>query len=732
MRIPSIVSSAFHSFASGLSRISGFWLGHKVKRLSAHNSLPTGQPFSAKTLEQWQVTAKGEGEALLQLRNTRLRQHELDRFVDTLELHYSDFYENKDQLHSKVAFVLTELGMASGQVNSLKPSGFFASKLNDRKLFLLDRYLSCPDPVEFGRAWLSDGGTLDQGFVFHCVYPAREGEAPLFSNDDLSQMGFIRRSGADSYRLLPVDITPDHLEQMERTRLSRPVHSLVSEQKGLMTVQKLEHFCRTLSPLLDEPVKSLLLEPIQEDNLLNWLELTLHPGIQYFPGLDQSIQHFVSALQAHQTLEQQLTTAEDSNPIQPVLIECLVSLSSASLDENTHTILARILTDIQQHQLTGERFNHYVMGLMIQTPEQMRLFSQLFSLIAQHMIDKQPANGTQDSPWQQTFHQDMRFIVQRVERFNTTTKDLRKLYVADIPALLTSVAKKTEDFSYDKGMAQLFTLIEEVHDACLLSDVSPQTRTVIKDSSEQWLTHQSQEASLRLPQALQYGLNEQAPVSPEFLGIRKIMSEEWQSILASINDSDEMLTQFEKDRPRTDFQFTVASGSKKKRKNRSYSHSGHTLETTHLMRFLGNRRAAKALSKLLTQTFAAYQTKLETYRLRKATPFLLTPMGRDPKDSNRVTVTQQADGSLAIDYTMMASKPSYLLGARGAGIMGLETYQITGRSIVSMESLKRGIVNATEPEVTVKLSTKNEQIDWYVDGNDQLVQIPCPYLPPEQ
>lgn len=294
MRIPSFVSSVYRSLHSGLGRISGFWLGHKVRSLPTQNTLPTGQPFSAKTLANWQVTARGEGEELLQLRHKRLRQRELDQFVASLEQHYSDFYADKNQLRSKVAFVLTKLGMASGQVNSLKPSGFFASKLNNRKLFLIDRYLACADPVEFGRIWLNDGGKLDQWFVFHCVYPARTEDAPLFANDELSRMGFIRRDENNSYTLVSLDITPDHIELMERTRRSRPVQALVSEQKGLMTLQKLEHFFQSLSQQVDEPLKSQLCEPLDENHLIN---LTLLPGIQYFDGLEQSIQRFVNAFQ---------------------------------------------------------------------------------------------------------------------------------------------------------------------------------------------------------------------------------------------------------------------------------------------------------------------------------------------------------------------------------------------------------------------------------------------------
>ncbi|WP_236631637.1 hypothetical protein [Endozoicomonas numazuensis] len=732
MRIASFVSSAYHSLASGLNRTSGLWLGHKVRVLPPQNTLPNRQPFSAKTLQQWQIFSIGTGEELLQLRNKRLRQRELDRFVGSLENHYSDFYDSKDQLRSKVAFVLTELGLAAGQRDSLKPSGFFASKLNDRKLFLLDRYLSCPDPVEFGRTWLNDGGTLDQGFVFHCVYPARAGDAPLYSNDELNQMGFIRRSSDDSYTLVSVGITHHHLEKMERVRKSRPVQSLVSEQKGLMTLKKLKSFCHSLAPFVGEPLQSELQKPLEEDNLHHLLELTIHPSIQYFKGLDQSIQRFVNALQSHQALEQQLAKAENTDPVQPVLMECLVALSSASLDENTQTILTGIFSDIQQQQLTEERLNHYIIALLVQAPEQARMLSHLFSLMARNLIDIAPDSAIQNTPWQHSFHKDFNLIVQQVERFNSMDRDLRKFYVTEIPSLLAQVTESSDDFSSDKGLSRLFGLIEEVHDACSLSSISSETRQMIKVPSEQWLNHITGDITKRLPVALKYALHEEESVSPEFLGVEKMMKKEWQSILDSINRSDEMLSQFEKDRPRTDFQLKVASGSRKRRKDQNFSHISHTLQTTQLMRFLGNRHAARTLSKLLTQTFAAYQTKLETYRLRQVTPFLLTPMGRDPNDSNLVTVTQLADGNLAVDYTMTASKPSYLLGARGAGIMGLKTYQISGRSIVSMESLKRGIVQATEPEVTVKLNTRDGQIDWYVDGNDQLEQIPCPYLPSEE
>lgn len=741
MRIPSFVSSVYHSLQSGLGRISGLWRGHKVKYRPAHNTLPTGQPFSAKTLTQWQVTAKGEGEDLLQLRHKRLRQGELDQFVASLEQHYSDFYTDKDQLQSKVAFILTELGMASGRVNSLKPSGLFASKLNNTKLSLVDRYLACPDPVEFGRIWLNDGGTLDQGFVFHCVYPARTDEAPLFTNDELSQMGFIRREGDKSYKLVPVDIKLDHIELMERTLRSRPVKALVAEQKGLMTLQKLEHFCQSLSQLVNDPVKRQLLEPLDENNLPDLIDLTLQPEIQYFRGLDQSIERFVSALQTRQTLEQQLRTAEAANPIQPVLIDCLITLSSASLDESTQRMLAGMLSDIQQQQLTQERLNRYILGLLIQTPGELKMLSQFFSLTAQHLVNVQPIRAIQNTPWQQTFHQDMAFIVQRVERFNDSNLPLRKLHIADIPSLLADVTSGgmtsedatsvTDSFSYDKGLSRLFALVDELHDACLVPSVSSETRQMLRDPSEKWLSHITGEMTKRLPEALKYGLNDKGFVSPEFLGMSQSMHKEWQLILTSINDSDEMLTQFEMDRPRTDFEFKVANGSSK-RKDQSYSHVGKPLEVTQLMRFLRDRRAASALSKLLTQAFAAYQTKLENYRLHKVTPFLLTPMGKDARDTIRITVTQLPDGNLAVDYTMIAAKPPYSLGVREAGIMGLETYQISGRSIVSMGPLKRGKVEATEPQVMVKLATRQGQIDWYVDENGQLLQIPCPYLPSEQ
>ncbi|WP_252179656.1 hypothetical protein [Endozoicomonas sp. 4G] len=727
MRISSFVSSVYHSLHSGLGRLSGFWRGHKVRSLPAHNTLPTSQPFSAKTLAQWQVTARGEGEELLQLRHKRLRQRELDQFVESLELHYSDFYEDKDQLHSKVAFVLTQLGMASGTVNSLKPSGFFASKLNNSKLFLLDRYLACPDPVEFGRIWLNDGGSLDENFVLHCVYPARVEQAPLFTNHELSQMGFIRRDDDNRYTLVSMDITLDHLERIEKTRRSRPVQALVSEQKGLMTLQKLEHFCQSLSQWVDEPVKSQLLEPLDENNLSGLVELTRQPGIQYFQGLDQSIQGFMDALPARQTLEQQLQTVATSSPIQPALIDCLVAFKSAALDENTDRILTGMLSDIQQQQLSSERLNHYIIRLLIQAPEPIRMLSQMFSLVAQHLTNDQPIHGIQNTPWQQTFHQDMTFIVKRVERFNDSGRDLRKFCIADIPSILAKIASETDMFSYDKGLSHLFALIEEIHDACLIPSVSSDTRKMIRSSAETWLSQITAELTKRLPVALKYGLNGDAPVSPEFLGIKQHMSNEWQAILNSINGSDEMLTQFEKDRSRTDFQFKVAPGSKKKRKDQSYSHVSNILESPHLMRFLGNRSAAMTLSKLLTQTFAAYQTKLETYRLHQVTPFLLTPMGRDAGDDTQVIVTQQADGNLTVDYLMTASKPPYSLGAQGAGVMGLKTYQICGRSTVSMDRLKQGIVEATEPEVTVKLDTRNGQIDWYVDGDGQPLQIPCPY-----
>ncbi|WP_422138082.1 hypothetical protein [Endozoicomonas sp. ALC020] len=728
MRIPSFVSSVYRSLHSGLGRLSGFWLGHKVRSLPTQNTLPTVQPFSAKTLAHWQVTARGQGEELLQLRHKKLWQRELNQFVASLEQHYSDFYADKNQLRSKVAFVLTKLGMASGQVNSLKPSGFFASKVNNRKLFLLDRYLACTDLVEFGRIWLNDGGKLDQGFVFHCVYPARTEEAPLFTNNELSQMGFIHREEDNSYTLVSVDITLDHIELMERTRRSRPVKALVSEQTGLMTLQKLEHFCQSLSQQVDEPLKSQLCEPLDENHLIN---LTLLPGIQYFDGLEQSIKRFVKAFQAGKTLEQQLQAAETSNPIQPDLIECLVSWSSASLDESTKKMLAAMLSDIQQQQLTQERLNHYIMGLLIQAPEQMSMQSQLFTLIARHLTNDQPIHGIQNTPWQQTFHQDMTFIVQRVERFNNSDRNLRNFYVADIPTLLVQVASGTEIFSYDKGLSHLFALVEEIHDACSVPSVSSDTRQMIGEPSEKWLSHITGELTKRLPVALKYGLNHDMPVSPEFLGIKENMTKEWQVILNSINDSNEMLSQFEKDRVRTDYQFKVATGSIKRRKDQTFSRIGHSLEVTQMMRFLRDIRAARTLSKLLTQTFAAYQTKLETYRLFKVTPFLLNPMGRDADDNHQITVTQLANGDLAVDYTMIASKPPYSLGAKGAGIMGLETYQISGRSIVSMKDLKRDVVAATEPEVTVKLSTKNGQIEWYVDENTQLVQIPCPHLPPE-
>ncbi|WP_062261670.1 hypothetical protein [Endozoicomonas arenosclerae] len=727
MRIPRIFSSVYHSLSSGLGRISGLWQGHKVKAQPAHTALPHGQPFSAKTLAQWQISAKGGGEELLQLRNKRLKQQPLDQFVESLEQHYSDFYESKDQFRSKVAFLMTELGMATGQTNALKPAGFFATKLNDQQLFLLDRYLTCTDPIEFGRAWIEDGRTLNQNYIFHCVYPARVDEAPLFSNDDLTRLGFIRKNSPDSYTLLPVELTAEHFWAMERTLKSRPVQKLASEQSGFMTLKKLEAFCLSLSEFVEEPAKSQLQEPLEVDHLDRLLALTIDPAIQYYEGLDQSLQMCVSALQSNISLQQRLASTETANPIGPVLQECLSLLSAATLDENTEITASALISDIQQKQLTEERLNHYVMALMIQMPGELPMFSQLFSLVSQHLISPNPPDQIQDSPWQQTFHQNMDLIVKRVERFNETDKDLRKFKVSELPALLSKVNDRTNDFAYDASISRLFILVEEMNEACQLTTVSQEVREMIKGPSEQWVEHIAEEAAKRLPKTLQYGLNTQTPLTPESLNIKDQMRKEWQTILRSINESDEMLAQFEKDRPRTDFDFRVAPGSRKKRKDRHFEHGLHTMESTQLMRFLGNRRAATALSKLLTQSFAAYQTKLEAYRLRKVTPFLLTPMGKDPDDNHLVTVTHLPDGNLAIDYTTNASKPSYLFGARGAGVIGLETYQINGRSIVSMDALKRGIVSATEPEVTVKLATKDGKIDWYTEESGQLIPIECPY-----
>jgi hypothetical protein len=104
------------------------------------------------------------------------------------------------------------------------------------------------------------------------------------------------------------------------------------------------------------------------------------------------------------------------------------------------------------------------------------------------------------------------------------------------------------------------------------------------------------------------------------------------------------------------------------------------------------------------------------------------PMGRDPSDTLKITVTQLPDGNISVEYTLIASKPPYMLGARGFGILGLGKYQITGKSIVPFDDLKRGVLTATEPEVTVEVETEEGEIGWYKDNNGQLESIPCPYL----
>ena len=688
MRVSNLLSSITHSLSAGWKRLSTSWRNHKVSLLAhtpKQQTAATPCPFSLKTLQTWAIRPEPvDGSDLILLRGKRLNHQNLQSLKDSLTAHYQDFYENPVALDSKINFILVELGLAKIAGTELKSTGWFQARLSSGILSELDYHLICNDPIDFGLQWLDCGHSLSPSFTNLCLLPALDKDSrPRFNHESLVRAGFLRTA-----------------ENNELYHAPGPF-----QRKYLMQLKYCSHLPVFISPETVTRIHQ------------HYPELSTATVIEDTAETTQLLNH-------HQQLYQQAINELNQLAARPtpyLLGKTISKLAEAATAKETSLTLHALAKDLTYQQLTPEHFENYLLTLMVAMPDNLNDLA-LLSECCQKCLSTEHSSSALSS-WAEEFHEAVIDIKQQMTRLNGIPKyEVHHRYPNKLPDYLSKFHTATDEETRDRYLTQMHHLTVTVTENANRSDKQRAIRNHIMQCSRSWLQAQEAKFARKLPEALQFKL-QNSPISVESLGIKKEMSTDWQETLREINTPEKSRPQFEKDRVRTDFVLRNQE-SHTGLTTKKFDHSRRPMQISHLARYLNNRTAAMTLSQLTSQTMASYQIKLEQKRLGNVTPFLLQPMGRDPKDNNYIQITKRRDGNLLVEYILDASKPVYQVRSDRAGVLGLKKYQIKSATVVSMAALNKGYIDASEPKVEVIADIDEGGIEWLTQD---LEKTSCPF-----
>ncbi len=715
MKVRALFSSIGNSIQARWNKPSGRSAGRTVTPADVppvHQS--PQQPFSQKTLDRWKVTA-ATGQPLINFQGKKLKSDQLSEFRKELINHYKDDYENHDILSSKVDLLLIEMGLAKGDPGELRPTGWFSSaKLNTQHLETLDRYLSITNPVSCGKQMLKDDIKLGKDYIFYFLIVSSLGTQNPHIQDLIDSGLAIEQESESGGRVHPAEIvvTMAHLDALE-TAESRQTHQ-EEEDKDQQTKQKQptsnaftklcpiiitpDNFmetCLELEQALPEKDRYEILSFMANPNYEAAINIGKIDSIASHDGLPETLSSLSLCYQAGLKLNEQLkATPKPAN--QQQYFKILDSLSQSSIVPEIKQTVSMLRHEVENGQLTADRYQNYLLILSIAMPSQTALLGTISKSLDTSWLEHKPSSPLKESSWSASFHSDVNAIRSQADQ----QMEEKPGHTSRISAYLTDLHQDAaNDAQYDKALTRLYNTISSVKKGMKSSKVSPDMKNWLLEKLPAVQSSLADQCVKRLPHSLSYMINQ--PLNGADLGAGTVLKDQWKKATETVEA--EALNSPQK----ATLSFSGTASLNSPDSGIEILPATAALNSYKLGRFTGSRTAGKTLSHFLKNSLTNYAHELEQHRLSAVTPLQLSPDLNSAATEMKYSISVLPSGDYKIQQIYTTPKPLYDFDHESKGQLEFQEYKVAIETVINKRKLLLGKIEASEP--TVNVSTVIDQ-----------------------